>query len=310
MENEVNVLLENGSINEIICGNDFAYIVNDNNDFLSTEYKVLQSQGEGLFVKCMKLLYNGKIQLYYLTNGYKTLMSIIPLIDSKKFMSIVTNLLSAVIDVKNNGFLSCQNIDIATEHIFIDPFTYKVSLVYLPIGKRIFNDISAFENELRTNLIKIINDFPSLTSNETMQLITDLTDGMFTIENICLKIKKTTISERKVTSGVLRDAVSVNGSMKLIAMNTPVPFEILITKNDFIIGRKQELVDGVVSFSRMIGRSHCKIISKDNQFAVIDLNSANGTYVNKVRLQPGQPCQVRNGDMLRLANVEFQVNIG
>lgn len=306
----MNLLIKNGSINEITCGNNFAYIVNDNNDFLSTEYKVLQSQAEGSFIKCMKLLYNGKVQLYYLTNGFKSLMSIIPSLDSRSFITIVANLFANIVAVKNNGFLSCQNIDVSSEHIFVEPSTYKVSLVYLPIGKRLYSDVSTFENELRTSLIKIIQDFPSLSSPKTKQLIDDLSNVMISIEGIYSKIKETTVAEKKGGAGGIGEVVSMARSMKLIAMNAPVSFEIAITKDEFTIGRKQELVDGVIPFSRMIGRSHCRIIRKGGQFAIIDLSSANGTYVNKVRIQPEQPCPVKNGDIVRLANIEFQVSIG
>lgn len=304
------MLIENGLLNEITCGNNFAYIVNDNNAFLSTEYKVIQSQAEGSFVKCMKLLYNGKVQLYYLTNGYKPLISMLPSLDAEGFMTIVTNLFADIISVKNNGFLSCQNIDISPEHIYIEPSTYKISLVYLPIGKRLFYDISAFENELRTSLIKFVQSIPSLSSPKTMQLVTDLSNSMLTLEGIYSKNKGTTVVEKKVSYGHIGEVMPNTGSLKLIATNAPVPFEITITKDEFTLGKKQELVDGVISFNRMISRSHCKITRQGNQFAITDLSSANGTYVNKVRLQPEQPCPIKNGDMIRLANSEFQVSIG
>lgn len=305
----MSMLIENGLLNEITCGNNFAYIVNDNNAFLSTEYKVLQSQAEGSFIKCMKLLYNGKVQLYYLTNGYKSLMSMLPSLDSENFITIVANLFADIIAVKSNGFLSCQNIDVSPEHIYIEPSTYKISLVYLPIGKRLFYDVSAFENELRTSLIKFVQSIPSLASPKTMQLAADLSNGMLTLEGIYSKIKGTTVVEKKRSSGHIDEVVANNGSLKLIATNAPVPFEIAITKDEFTLGKKQELVDGVISFNRMISRSHCKITRQGNQFAIIDLSSANGTYVNRVRLQPEQPCPIKNGDMVRLANSEFQVSI-
>lgn len=303
------MLIENGLLNEITCGNNFACIVNDKNAFLSTEYKVLQSQAEGSFIKCMKLLYNGKVQLYYLTNGYKSLMSMLPSLDSENFITIVANLFADIIAVKSNGFLSCQNIDVSPEHIYIEPSTYKISLVYLPIGKRLFYDVSAFENELRTSLIKFVQSIPSLASPKTMQLAADLSNGMLTLEGIYSKIKGTTVVEKKRSSGHIDEVVANNGSLKLIATNAPVPFEIAITKDEFTLGKKQELVDGVISFNRMISRSHCKITRQGNQFAIIDLSSANGTYVNRVRLQPEQPCPIKNGDMVRLANSEFQVSI-
>ena len=307
----MNLLIENGLLDEIICGNNFAYVVNDNNAFLSTEYKVLQSQADGSFIKCMKLLYNGKVQLYYLTNGYKSLTNMLPSLDAESFLTIVANLFADIIAVKNNGFLSCQNIDISAEHIFVDPATYKISLVYLPIGKRLFYDISAFENELRTSLIKFIQGIPSISSPKTLQLAADLSSGILTLEGIYSKIKGTTTAEKTVSfeqNG--GDIVSKHGNMKLIATNAPVPFEIMITRDEFTLGKKQELVDGVISFNRMISRSHCKIIRQGNQFAIVDLNSANGTYVNRVRLQPEQQCPIKDGDLVRLANSEFQVSIG
>lgn len=307
----MDMLRENGLLDEIICGNNFAYVINDSNAFLSTEYKVLQSHVDGLFIKCMKLLYNGKVQLYYLTNGYKSLTSMLSSLDAESFLIIVTNLFADIIAVKNNGFLSCQNIDISAEHIFVDYATCKISLVYLPIGKRLFYDISAFENELRTSLIKFIQGMPSISSLKTVQLAEDLSNAKLTIEDIYSKIKGTTISEKKTSFKQNNDNIISNHSnMKLIAINAPVPFEITITGDEFTLGKKQELVDGVISFNRMISRSHCKVIRQGNQFAIIDLNSSNGTYVNRIRLQPEQLCPLKDGDMVRLANSEFQVSIG
>ena len=51
----MNTLIESGVIAEKIYGNNFAYILNDESQFLLTEYKVLQNQGDGCFIKCMKL---------------------------------------------------------------------------------------------------------------------------------------------------------------------------------------------------------------------------------------------------------------
>lgn len=116
----MNVLIDNNYIKEMECGSNFTYILSDNNAFLSTEYKVLQSQASSCFVKCMKMAYNGKIQLYYLTKGLKSFAAMLPALDPESLMIIVSNLFSDIIDVKSNGFLSCQNIDIAFERIYVD----------------------------------------------------------------------------------------------------------------------------------------------------------------------------------------------
>ncbi len=307
----MNSLIENNYITEMACGSNFSYILNDNCTFLSTEYKVLQSQTNSCFIQCMKMLYNGKVQLYYLTSKYKALSALLPSLDADSFMTISANLIADIIDVKNNGFLSCQNIDISFEHIYVDPATYKVSLVYLPIGQRVFDDISSFENELRTSLVKLIQSISTLSTPKTIQFSANLSNGAMTLEDLYTTVKTGKIPSR-TTDVPSVSAVSGNAqmNMRIIAMNAPTRVEIVITKDEFVLGKKQEIVDGVISFNKMISRSHCKINRSGTQFTITDLQSANGTFVNRVRCQPNQPYPIKNGDIIRLANSDFQVSIG
>lgn len=309
----MNALIENNYIKEMECGSNFSYVLSDNSTFLSTEYKVLQSQANSCFVRCMKMMYNGKVQLYYLTKGLKSFASMIPAMDAESFLTIVSNLLSDIIDVKHNGFLSCQNIDIAFERIYVDPTTYKVSLVYLPLSKRIYDDNASFENEIRTGLVKLISGISTLSSPKTIQFSADLSNGTLGMEDLLARVKggkivgggqlhvgQTDVGGGKASSGLLR----------IIAMNAPTRVEIAVTKDEFVIGKKAELCNGVIDFNKMISRSHCRINKKGSQYTITDLQSANGTYVNKVKLQPNQPYPINNGDVIRLANSDFQVSIG
>ena len=304
----MNRLLENGQLQEMPCGSNFAYIVDDNTTFLPTEYKVLLSQGSNSFIKCMKMLFNGKVQLYYLTEGYRPLSSLLPRIDAENFMVVVSNLLADIIEVKNNGFLYCANIDISFDKIFVDPSTYKVKLVYLPLKSRLFDDISAFENELRTSFIKIISGISTLSSAKTIQLAAYLQDGTLSMDSLYSKVKGGKTPEISGVKNKKQETV-IGSSMRIIALNAPMRVEIKITKDEFILGKKQELVDGVISFNKMISRSHCKVVRRGNQFSIVDLQSQTGTFVNKVRLQPNRPCNIKNGDIIRMANSDFQVII-
>jgi len=49
-----------------------------------------------------------------------------------------------------------------------------------------------------------------------------------------------------------------------------------------------------------VSRMHARLVLQGNQVYVEDLNSTNYTFVNKLRLQPGQPYLVSNGDEIRL----------
>lgn len=301
----MNRLLDKGLLKEENCGSNFAYVLSDNGAFLSTEYKVLQSQANSCFVKCMKMLYNGKIQLFYLTKSLKPFSAMLPTMDAESFMTIVANLIADIIDVKHNGFLSCQNIDISFDKIFIDPSTYKVSLIYVPISERLYDDSSTFENEVRTGLVKIISGISTLSTPKTMQLASDLSNGLLSMEDLNSRIKggkgATPKTDKAPKSGTPSE-------IKIVAMNAPTRVEIIISKDSFVIGKNASAVDGVVSFNKMISRVHCRIDKRGSQYMITDLQSANGTYVNRVKLRPNQPHPIKAGDVIRLANSDFQVS--
>ncbi len=303
----MNRLLEDGCISEMECGNNFAYILNNNALFLSTDYKVLQSQEDGHFVKCMKLLFNGKTQFYYLTNGAKSLKSMLhSVVDADSFIKIVMSIISEILLVKQNGFLSCQNIDLSFERIFINPSTYKATLVYLPISKGFYPDDATAENELRMNLVKVLNEIPNLSSLKTNEFKEDLANGMLSMKELYDSMKGIKIPKKQVSENTDEE---VKGNLKLVTINSPVNVEIKVTKDTFVIGKNARVVDGVVSFNKMISRVHCKITKNDGKYMITDLESANGTYVNRVRQPAGLPCYIKNGDIVRLANSDFEVVI-
>ena len=303
----MNDLLKNGVITELPCGDNFSYILYDNSQFLMTDYKFLQSQVNGGFIKCMKMLYNGKTGFFYMADNFKTFESIVQSINTDIFMTIISNLFNNIIEVKNNGFLSCQNIDVSFDKIFINLNTLKVNLVYIPISTRIFNDYNEFENKLRTNLIKLINSQSSLSDGKVKQFAMDLSNGMLSLEDIYNRIKGI-----KMTTIKPKDAINEDYNkriMRIVAMDSPSPIEILVDKNNYVIGKNPSMVDGAITFNKAVSRVHCKITNSNGQFMLIDLDSANGTYVNKVKLFPKQPHQLNNGDVIRLANSDFKIVI-
>jgi len=56
----------------------------------------------------------------------------------------------------------------------------------------------------------------------------------------------------------------------------------------------------VRDIEHMISRFHCEIHSQEGKFYVIDCNSANGTRVDKQRIPPGKPAQLKNGTRVDL----------
>jgi pSer/pThr/pTyr-binding forkhead associated (FHA) protein len=49
-----------------------------------------------------------------------------------------------------------------------------------------------------------------------------------------------------------------------------------------------------------VSRQHARIHFSDTGYAIYDMESANGTFVNEKRLTPEEPCPLHNGDLVRL----------
>ena len=177
-------LKDNGIVEEIACGNNFGYLLSDSKYFANTDYKVLQSQTSGIFVPCMKMLFNGKIQIYYITDEYRPLSTMFSGITSDILLHIAVNMFGCIVEVKNNGFLSSQNIDISWDKIFVDPATLKVRLVYLPVNVRVFESFSEFQSELRSSLIKLIDKILPESSERMDKFVPDLANGSMSLEEI------------------------------------------------------------------------------------------------------------------------------
>ena len=304
----MNSLTTNGKLTEMECGANFAVILKDNAFFLPTEYKVLQSQKDGCFVKCMRMLYNGKTELYYFAGELKSLSSLLSTIDAERFLTVLCKLLGAIINVQSNGFLTCRNIDASFERIYIDPNTYKVNLVYLPLKENLFDDDTAFENEIRTSLVKLIAGLAALSTPKMMQVSAGLQNGSLNMENLYAKLSGK-VAPVQNGSGTQQGNSAASGCrLKFVAMNAPARFEIVVNKSVFMIGKK-DTNDGVITFNKMISRVHCKITSSRGQYWITDLQSSNGTFINHARLQPNQPYELKNGDIVRLANSDFQAVI-
>lgn len=84
--------------------------------------------------------------------------------------------------------------------------------------------------------------------------------------------------------------------------------QIEIDAAEFFIGKSTEGdVNAVISFNNAISRVHCLITCEDDCYYVEDLGSANGTYLNKRKLEYGYKQAIRPNDELHLANMQFYI---
>lgn len=81
--------------------------------------------------------------------------------------------------------------------------------------------------------------------------------------------------------------------------------KINIDKAVFKIGKEKSYVDYFIGDNTAISRSHASIITKGENYYVVDSNSTNHTYVNGTMIQGDVETVIEHGTKIRLANEEF-----
>lgn len=81
--------------------------------------------------------------------------------------------------------------------------------------------------------------------------------------------------------------------------------EIVITKDDFSLGRDSELSDYRIN-NPAVGRLHASILKRGESYFVVDQNSRNHTFINGTQIASMAEIQIKPGDELKLANELFK----
>jgi pSer/pThr/pTyr-binding forkhead associated (FHA) protein len=101
-------------------------------------------------------------------------------------------------------------------------------------------------------------------------------------------------------------------ALKVAGNNVGIP---LFGQQEYILGRaeKGQAVIPDIDLNRFgahekgVSRLHCHLRFEGNSLLAIDLGSANGTFVNDMRVLPDHPAILTDGDILRLGNLSIEV---
>lgn len=177
-----------------------SYVLENSDFFYITGFKVLQSQEQNGYIKCSKLSHNGKIKLVYDVSSYSSLESILPSINTNIFTNILIKIISAINEVKNNGFIQPENIAISFDKVFVDVSNYKVYLIYLPINS---NDSSYnIAEELGGNINMAICRYPRLSASFLTKLVSDIKTNNINIETVYKILSDSIASETRTNSNL------------------------------------------------------------------------------------------------------------
>ena len=98
---------------------------------------------------------------------------------------------------------------------------------------------------------------------------------------------------------------------RLIIEGSGVSLPLLQGRQEASIGREDPVsnifpdinLDPYGGHDNGVGRQHAKLVIIGGQLCLVDLNSVNGSFVNRQKVLPGQPQPVHDGDEIRLGRI-------
>ena len=82
--------------------------------------------------------------------------------------------------------------------------------------------------------------------------------------------------------------------------------KVMVSGPSFTVGKERSRVNYCISDNTSVSRCHARITRKGAQYFVSDMNSTNFTFVNGIKVMPGQEVQLNNGDTIRFADEDFE----
>ena len=78
-----------------------------------------------------------------------------------------------------------------------------------------------------------------------------------------------------------------------------------IDKELYTLGKSEQKADFAID-NKSVSRAHLSIIYKDGKFYAKDLSSLNGSYLNNTKMNPQEEVEIKNEEIIKLADVEMK----
>ncbi|RDU25145.1 FHA domain-containing protein [Anaerosacchariphilus polymeriproducens] len=297
------------------------YILMETELFDYIEYKVLNEQTEKGFIKCGRVLYNGKVKIVYNITGYTSLKWLLERgLSTEKFLEIMKLLFEKLKEVESIGYMHLWNVVLDFEKIFVDD-NQKLRLIYRPLNiNENYQTITALKKRLLSTILyygyggELIMRLQNVLRLETAQLneLCSVFRSDYTVppnpNNISQEtkapVKHNFFHPLKRDSNAMNRGINNQGRKILKCRQENFSIR-LDTEKKLLLG-KQVTEHGVsIPFNPAISKLHAKIFEQNGEYYIVDLESKNGTYINGIRLVPIVAKIIRPGDTIRLANTDF-----
>ena len=256
-------------------------------------------------LKGFDTIHNNQHKMIYLTESYLNFSDCVSFISGTVFTQICINIIKAFLDLRDKTAFSTRNLDLDEDSFYIDPETIQPYLIYIPKEK----DENRTRHDINRRLRYVFMNLANYVQNKEDPVL---------VQFLAMLRSQASFPEiiEKMDLDIELDGIELHSSYLSLQRQTlilhPIKNEcddIIVDKDRFVLGRSKSRTDCPLSMSPSISNVHCRFTRNANLFFVEDMQSRNGTYINDNKLTPMLACAINDGDVLKLADVAFKVEI-
>lgn len=289
-----------------------AYTFEEDDSVFMLGMKYINQSDIDDIVPAIPVMHNNSTRFLYGTEHFKPLTHEIENITNSELAIALKKLIDAMFKISSTDYINITSMDICYERLIYDIKNKCIKIILLPINYECdFHDGSSWSSSFRRSLLMILGYIFKDIPDKYQEVYYSIMDEAKSDYDVLLYMKNYEFGIKQVvdiSANVTEHNVS---EQKMILEHSSSSGNLIfrITKAEFVLGKAENAVDGVIPISSMISRIHCKIYKEANTYMVEDMQSTNGTYINGYALNAGERYYLNNGDRLTLADIDFNVII-
>lgn len=285
----------------------------------SIGYKTLKNIKSPYILNSAHVFYNDADRIIYDTSNMEALSAIYDKLPDTVITAILAAFAEVLRIVEDKAFLEKEYIDLDMAHIYISMADNTAKFLILPIT---YSQKSTSSNEW---LLMAVHMISALIENRDQLRLRELANIWEAMDKVKISSDAGSIEQNNAMIELI-EAVK-----KLYPMSTELltdscsssTFSIYVTLRyrgilgemafyvctpEFYIGKNPDM-EGTIGINPAISRRHMRVITVNGLSYIEDLDSSNGTYLNGIRCESGKKYQIRNNDLIRLADMDFRVEM-
>lgn len=250
----------------------------------------------------VKVVHDGCDRVMYEKEQLHNLCEIVPTLTNTELAAALKRFCENMLAIEGTDYIAMTAVDVKYEHLLYDTKQKAIRVIVLPVQAPCdFHDGESWGNAFRRTLLMVFHAIFKESPEKCQEAYYAIMDETKNDKEVLIYMRDYSFDVRKDEEASKRLRLEHAGVLGHLIF--------LVSKPEYVLGKSASLADGVIPSTDMISRRHCVIYQTQDRYTVEDLGSTNGTRINGYRIDPGQRFYLNHGDVLSLADVDFNVVI-